>query len=45
MHTGLKELLHVQTLDLKLAELAAQLARYPRRSRKQTRKWKPPAAS
>jgi len=31
MHTGLKELLHVQTLDLKLAELAAQLARYPRR--------------
>ncbi len=31
MHTGLKELLHVQTLDLKLAELAGQLARYPRR--------------
>jgi len=31
MHTGLKELLHVQTLDLKLAELAAQLARFPRR--------------
>jgi predicted nucleic acid-binding Zn-ribbon protein len=31
MHTGLKELLQVQTLDLKLAELAAQLARFPRR--------------
>jgi len=31
MHTGLKELLHVQTLDLKLAELASQIARFPRR--------------
>ncbi|HKO03710.1 MAG TPA: C4-type zinc ribbon domain-containing protein [Candidatus Acidoferrales bacterium] len=31
MHTGLKELLQVQTLDLKLAELAGQLARFPRR--------------
>jgi predicted nucleic acid-binding Zn-ribbon protein len=31
MHTGLKELLHVQTLDLKLAELAGQIARFPRR--------------
>ncbi len=31
MHPGLKELLQVQTLDLKLAELAAELARFPRR--------------
>ncbi|HUJ41602.1 MAG TPA: C4-type zinc ribbon domain-containing protein [Candidatus Acidoferrales bacterium] len=31
MHTGLKELLHVQMLDLKLAELAGQLAQFPRR--------------
>lgn len=31
MHTGLKELLHVQTLDLKLAGLAAEIARFPRR--------------
>lgn len=31
MLTGLKELLHVQTLDLKLAELAGQIAQFPRR--------------
>lgn len=31
MHPGLKELLHVQTLDLKLTELAEGLARFPRR--------------
>jgi uncharacterized protein len=31
MHTGLKELLQVQTLDLKLAELAGEIARFPRR--------------
>jgi len=31
MHTGLKELLHVQMLDLKLAELAGEIARFPRR--------------
>ena len=31
MQIGLKELLKVQTLDLKLAELAAQLARFPKR--------------
>lgn len=31
MHTGLKELLHVQTLDLKLAGLAGEIARFPRR--------------
>ncbi|HMD30918.1 MAG TPA: C4-type zinc ribbon domain-containing protein [Candidatus Acidoferrales bacterium] len=31
MLTGLKELLQVQTLDLKLAELNAQLAAFPRR--------------
>jgi predicted nucleic acid-binding Zn-ribbon protein len=31
MHIGLKELLHVQTLDLKLAELACELAKFPRR--------------
>jgi hypothetical protein len=31
MATALKELLHVQTLDLKLAELAGQIARFPRR--------------
>jgi predicted nucleic acid-binding Zn-ribbon protein len=31
MHKGLKELLQVQTLDLKLAELAGEIARFPRR--------------
>lgn len=31
MHTGLKELLQIQTLDLKLAELAGEIARFPRR--------------
>jgi len=31
MHTGLKELLHVQILDLKLAELTGEIARFPRR--------------
>jgi predicted nucleic acid-binding Zn-ribbon protein len=31
MHTGLKELLRVQTIDLKLAELAGEIARFPRR--------------
>lgn len=31
MHPGLKELLQVQTIDLKLAELAAEIARFPRR--------------
>ncbi|HVN08783.1 MAG TPA: C4-type zinc ribbon domain-containing protein [Patescibacteria group bacterium] len=31
MHSGLKELLHVQMHDLKLAELAGELARFPRR--------------
>jgi uncharacterized protein len=31
MNTGLKELLEVQTLDLKLAELAGEIARFPRR--------------
>jgi len=31
MHPGLEDLLRVQTLDLKLAELAEQLARFPRR--------------
>jgi len=31
MPTGLKELLQVQTLDLRLAELAGEIARFPRR--------------
>jgi len=31
MHTGLKELLQIQTIDLRLAELAAEIARFPRR--------------
>ena len=31
MQNGLKELLQVQTLDLKLAELAAQIAKFPAR--------------
>ena len=31
MHPGLKELLRVQTLDLRLAELAEELARFPRK--------------
>jgi predicted nucleic acid-binding Zn-ribbon protein len=31
MHPGLKELLRVQTLDLKLAELTEELARFPRK--------------
>jgi predicted nucleic acid-binding Zn-ribbon protein len=31
MHPGLNELLRVQTLDLKLAELAQELARFPRK--------------
>jgi uncharacterized protein len=31
MHPGLKELLNVQTLDLKLAEVGEQLSRFPRK--------------
>jgi uncharacterized protein len=31
MHTGLKELLQVQTLDLELAKLAREMAQFPRR--------------